>query len=125
MPGGAIPSTHQLHFSEAVSLHSPTSLTDPQKIGIRNSPGWGAYILEGQYFLKLVKSQLNQPHPDFGCNWEIYTNSEMLELETLSPLTSLKSCGGSVEHVERWVVGPVEAGLHDGALLDFFSELAQ
>ncbi|HSN97684.1 MAG TPA: hypothetical protein VLS89_05275, partial [Candidatus Nanopelagicales bacterium] len=41
------------------------------------------------------------PHADFGCNTETFTNHEILELETLSPLLRIAP-GASAEHVERW-----------------------
>jgi hypothetical protein len=50
------------------------------------------------------------PHPDLGCNAETFTNHEMLELETLSPLVSIAP-GPAATHVERW---RVEAGVDFG-----------
>ncbi|MFA0776646.1 MAG: hypothetical protein PVTTEEND_000360, partial [Candidatus Fervidibacter sp.] len=41
------------------------------------------------------------PYPDFGCSTEVFTNADMLELETLSPLTKLQP-DGALEHEERW-----------------------
>jgi hypothetical protein len=40
-------------------------------------------------------------YPDLGCNLETYTDADMLEIETLSPLTLL-GAGASVEHLETW-----------------------
>lgn len=40
-------------------------------------------------------------YPDGGCSAEIFTNAEMLELETLSPLTELPP-EGVLEHTEWW-----------------------
>jgi hypothetical protein len=40
-------------------------------------------------------------YPDGGCNFELFTNPEFLELETLGPLVELKP-GEMAEHVERW-----------------------
>jgi hypothetical protein len=40
-------------------------------------------------------------YPDGGCNSELFTNPEFLELETLGPLVELKP-GQTGEHVERW-----------------------
>jgi len=42
-------------------------------------------------------------YPDRGCNLEIFTNSEMLELETLSPLKQLKR-DETLEHIETWTL---------------------
>jgi hypothetical protein len=38
---------------------------------------------------------------DFGCNFEVFTNPDYLELETLGPLVEL-GAGKAVEHVEHW-----------------------
>jgi hypothetical protein len=40
-------------------------------------------------------------YPDFGCSFETFTNAEILELETLGPLTTLAP-GQSASHTERW-----------------------
>ena len=40
-------------------------------------------------------------YPDFGCNFEVFTNPDYLELETLGPLVEL-GAGRAVEHVEHW-----------------------
>ncbi len=40
-------------------------------------------------------------YPDFGCSFETFTNAEILELETLGPLTRLRP-GETVTHTEHW-----------------------
>ena len=40
-------------------------------------------------------------YPDFGCNVELFTNADMLEVESLAPLVTLDP-GQETEHVERW-----------------------
>ncbi|HQQ00974.1 MAG TPA: hypothetical protein PLY86_21170, partial [bacterium] len=40
-------------------------------------------------------------YPDMGCSLETFTNNEMLEFETLSPLWRILP-GETVEHVEQW-----------------------
>ena len=40
-------------------------------------------------------------YPDGGCSTELYTCHFMLEVESLSPLYTLKS-GESAEHTENW-----------------------
>jgi hypothetical protein len=40
-------------------------------------------------------------YPDFGSSVEVFTNAQMLELETLGPLTQLPP-GESLSYVERW-----------------------
>lgn len=74
---------------------------EPQKVGLFNPKTWGGYLLNGELFLKRYDADPSKPYADFGCSFETFTNGEMLELETLGPLTDLKP-GQTVEHVERW-----------------------
>lgn len=85
-----------------VQLRQDAKAESFQKIGIRNGIGWGAYTLGGYTFLKKTVLMPEANYPDFGCNWETFTNPKMLELETLGPMTRLAAKGGSVEHVEDW-----------------------
>ncbi|MBP9503666.1 MAG: hypothetical protein KBF17_16030 [Candidatus Promineofilum sp.] len=75
----------------------------PFKIGTMNRAGWMAYRYNDLTFTKRWHPQPAQPHADFGCNAEIYTNDSHLELETLGPLSRLEP-GGTVEHVEEWEI---------------------
>jgi hypothetical protein len=52
-------------------------------------------------FLKIFAAKAGAAYPDFGCNFETFTNQDMLEVETLGPLRTLAP-GESVEHEERW-----------------------
>jgi hypothetical protein len=47
-------------------------------------------------------------YPDMGCSFELFSNHEMLELETLSPIVSLDP-GECVRHEEEWTVEQVSA----------------
>jgi hypothetical protein len=40
-------------------------------------------------------------YPDFGCNFEVFTNPEFLGLETLGPKFVLQS-GEQTTHLEGW-----------------------
>lgn len=72
-----------------------------QMTGIYNPSGWGAYFRNGNLFLKRSKVQKGARYPDFGCNFEIYTESSFLELETLGPLQNLVP-GETIQHIEEW-----------------------
>jgi hypothetical protein len=74
-----------------------------QKLGLTNYPGWSAYWLEGTTFVKYAPTKAGSSYPDFGCAFEMFTNGQMIELETLSPLATLAP-GQSVTHVEHWTV---------------------
>ena len=51
--------------------------------------------------MKTVGFERGQLYPDRGCNFELYTDPNILEVETLGPLTML-SPGEKTEHVETW-----------------------
>lgn len=73
----------------------------PQKIGVGSAEGWLAYANQGHLFVKLHRYVTGADYPDMGSSAEVFTNSDMLELETLGPLTTLAP-GATVEHVEQW-----------------------
>lgn len=76
----------------------------PQKVGSFKPDTWGAYLLNGELFIK--RSHAAGPaasYPDFGCSFEMFTNADFLELETLGPLRKLEP-GQVAEHVEHWTI---------------------
>jgi hypothetical protein len=73
----------------------------PQKIGVLNTLGWVAYSFKEKLFIKRWKYNQDLKYPDFGANMEIYTNSEILEVETLGGIETIPP-DGSLEHVENW-----------------------
>src|SRR5271165_516064 len=72
-----------------------------QMTGIFNPFEWGAYFRRGHLFVKKANVEKDAKYPDFGCNFEIYTDEHSLELETLGPLRKLGP-GETAEHVEHW-----------------------
>lgn len=78
----------------------PTSVT-PQKAGVHNLQGWVAYARAGRLFVKRFYPRPEARYPDLNANLELFTNREMLEVETLGPLVTLTP-GESVDHVEVW-----------------------
>ncbi len=73
----------------------------PQKTGLFNRVTRGAYLLGSELFVKRAQAYATLPYPDFHCSFEIFTNGDFLELETLGPLIDLKP-GDSTIHVENW-----------------------
>jgi len=74
----------------------------PQKLGSFHPHTWGAYLLHGELFVKRCEAAGDpRQYADFGCSFEMFTNADFLELETLGPLETLAP-GESVTHVERW-----------------------
>jgi hypothetical protein len=89
---------------ELIQLRSDASLDSPQKLGIYNTLGWGAFAAaNGDLLVKFIDVSDYSPdeYPDMGSNFETFTKGYFQELETLGPL-ELVEPGESVEHVEFW-----------------------
>ncbi len=84
-----------------ILLRQDPTRPQPQKLGLANSAGWCAYANGDRLFVKTFRHIADAPYPDFGCSTEVFTNADMLELETLSPLTKLQP-DEALEHEERW-----------------------
>jgi hypothetical protein len=82
-------------------LANPQGRFKEQMGGIYNSAGWGAYFRQGYLFVKRAAVISGAQYPDFGCNFEVFTNPDFIELETLGPLVELAP-GAVAEHVEHW-----------------------
>ena len=82
-------------------LRQDPKASEPEKIGHFNEGTWGAYLLGTDLFIKRYKADPSKTYPDFGCSYETFTNADMLELETLGPVTKVAP-DATVEHVERW-----------------------
>jgi len=73
----------------------------PTKLGIAHREGWVSYLNGGTLFTKTFAYEEGAIYPDFGSNFETYTDTDMLEIESLSPLRRLAP-GESVSHGETW-----------------------
>lgn len=71
------------------------------KLGVAHKSGGVGYLNGGTLFVKRFAFQPGAHYPDHGVNYETFTNEDMLEMETLGPMTTLPP-GRSAEHVERW-----------------------
>ena len=81
----------------------------PTKAGLAHRERWIAYHCGTSLFLKTIEFRNGAIYPDLGCNFETFTNEEMLEVEALGPLTELAT-GAATEHTEQWqLFGDVEA----------------
>lgn len=87
---------------EYVFLRQDPGAKGPVKIGAAATNGWAAYWRNGQAFVKKFFKEEGE-YPDYGCNVEVYTNPDMLELETVGTLT-LVNPGESVRHSEIWTI---------------------
>jgi hypothetical protein len=98
-----------------IQLACDPAAKTPQKFGVGNKPGWAAYCRDGQVFIKRVAWDAAAVYPDFGCNIELYTNGDMLEVESLGPLTTLAP-NATVEHLERWYLCKAKIGDTDAEI---------
>ncbi len=87
--------------SRFVFLRQDPTATTPQKIGLRNRFGWLAYERENMLFVMKFKHDENAIYPDNNCNCETFTNGEIIELEYLAPMVTLKP-GEYTEEDEEW-----------------------
>lgn len=78
----------------------------PFKMGTTHRERWIAYVVNDSLFIKTFDYLPDVPYPDGGCNFETFANSEMLEIESLSPLLTLQP-GESVGHTETWFLFPL------------------
>jgi hypothetical protein len=86
------------HF---ITLRQDPGAAGPTKIGLAHRLGWVAYLLADTLFIKRFGYHDGTPYPDGGVNFETFTNADMLEIESLGPLTRLEP-GQRVELVEEW-----------------------
>lgn len=84
-----------------VQLRSDPADSNPQKVGMGNTLGWAAYASNGMIFLKKFPFDPKATYTDYGCNTESYTRGDMIEVETLGPLTKIEP-GATIEHEENW-----------------------
>jgi hypothetical protein len=73
----------------------------PAKLGLAHREKWIGYLTRNDLFIKTFAYEEGATYPDFGCNFETFTNGDMLEIESLGPLRTLAS-GESAAHVEQW-----------------------
>jgi hypothetical protein len=79
------------------------------KLGYLNEAGWVGYLRDGTVLVRRFVPLPGQPHPDLGCNTEVYIGAQFLELELLGSLTWLQP-GATVAFSETWDIeacGPI------------------
>lgn len=84
-----------------ISLRQDAKAKTPQKIGSFHEATWAAYHFQDLLFIKRSAASRDARYPDYNCSFEMFTNHEFLELETLGPLVRLGP-GQKVEHLETW-----------------------
>ena len=101
-----------------IVLRQDPQNADPEKIGLFNPATRGAYLLNGELFVKKFAASPEEEYPDMGASYETFTNERFLEIETLGPLRTLQP-GESIDHVEEWSLHrPIAVDSWDDAELD-------
>lgn len=88
-------------FGRRFFLLTPKTGAPPTKLGLAHRPCWVGWLRRETLFLKTFEFENGALYPDFGCNFETFSKSDFLELESLSPLKTLRP-GESVGHTETW-----------------------
>ena len=93
------------------------------KIGLKQPTGWVAYQNGDFVFAKHLAYDPALSYPDRGSNFELFTNPQILELESLAPSLPVKP-GSVIEHVEHWVLHKTTADLRtEKPAKEFFDKL--
>ncbi|MBE7558267.1 hypothetical protein HS125_04720 [bacterium] len=98
-----------------IQLRQDPSAKTKQKVGFYNSKGWAAYELAHELWFKRYDVTPDGKYPDYGCNTETFTDANMLEIETLSPLTRLAP-GACLEHTEEWFLYKLSLGVDEAGM---------
>ena len=112
--------------SEFITLRQ-THDDGPIKLGLSHKEKWAAYLNGETLFVKTFDYVKGAAYTDLGCNFETYSNEEMLEIETLSPLRTLQR-GEAVEHTEKWYLlgdTPQPPSLHEEDLGEWIAPLLE
>lgn len=88
---------------DAIYLKTIPTMKEPIKIGIDATYNKAMYLANDTCLTIESKYMPNAQYPDGGCNIECYTNNLFLEIETLSPLVSLKY-KEQASHIEKWTL---------------------
>jgi hypothetical protein len=75
----------------------------PTKFGFLHQSKWVGYQLGDTLFAKSISYQEGADYPDLGVNFELFSNQDMLELESVAPLCRLHK-GQICEHHETWIL---------------------
>ena len=73
----------------------------PFKLGADCQKNWIGYFVNNYFFIKKFNYDKNGRYPDLGSCVEVYTDNNMLEMETLSPMQKIMP-GEAIVHREEW-----------------------
>ena len=129
LPQPAATPGHHVHPNRTLVLWPYSSWEDPRfrpldglltldaeagpslKLGYFNEAGWVGYVRDGTVLVRRFVPLPGRPHPDLGCNTEVYIGGQFLELELLGPLTRLEP-GATVAFSGSWdIEAPVRSSI--------------
>lgn len=84
-----------------MTLKQDNSNAEWFKVGVPNESGWGAFLLNGQLFVKKYHHLTGATYTDYASSLEVFCNEEILELESLSPFVKLDTSEFQI-HTEEW-----------------------
>ena len=90
------------------AIQNPLHISE-QKIGVTNKQGWMAYYLNAEILIKKIDFKPARLYPDCNSSNEVYISENYLEIETLSPLTTITP-GATAEHTEHWLLAKASIG---------------
>ena len=88
-------------FGSRYALLRQDATMGPTKIGFGHQPDWIAYVNQGTAFVKRPPMVEGATYPDMGTIYQTFSNEDMLEMETVGVLTTIKP-GESANLTEHW-----------------------
>ncbi len=90
------------YFGEKYIMLQPDSQAEKStKIGIKQKEEKAYYFINNMLFEKQFSFETDKEYPDFGVNFETYSDRKILECETLAPLQKI-DCEETAYHKEVW-----------------------
>ena len=84
-----------------IRIRQDRTASAPQKVGIHTPVGVAAYHWQDLLFVSRMVPDPTAVYPDMNSHLEIYTDADILEVETLGPLTTIAP-ETAVVHTEIW-----------------------
>lgn len=92
----------RLHFGEKFfTLKAKEGKLKEFKLGISNSTGFAAYLINDEMFVKRFEYKKDANYPDNGTNFQTYTYDSFLECESLGSLQKIEY-NEIATHTEKW-----------------------
>ncbi len=94
----------RLYFGEKyITLQQDETVDTNFKLGLDLQKGTAIYAYKDTVFVKKYEHKSDAEYDDFGVSFETYTNSQILEMETIGTVHYLKP-NETATHTEKWSV---------------------